>query len=631
MKVKKVCVSCLSFCISFAALFVAQAAWSLGCYDPGEAWSADAKVSKDQSSWSDESVYVATGQTVYFRAVRDTQLGPVEEMDTKDDAPMPPDQKDDLTYSWDLAGGQNANFSDNNRNANCIYNTGGNRTVTLTVTDVGAPNYCDEGPKTDEVQVKVIDDLTVFPREAYVAVNKSKAFSAYVVQDNDAVDVTASSTFSSSRGSCTNSTFNAPSTPSASEGADWVRATYQEETTDSAHDSDVTVFDVEISTPAAFPVYLRLNEQVQLNSTVNPAGIAGDYMWTQVSGPAGKGSFSDSTIKNPTFSSGTPGIYKVKVDYTKDGSTASDTSGNIVVFDFEIIKPQDAQEFELTQANYTETPNVIFQARVLPVGVGGTIDWILDLSWDASPARSVFTKHKEFASGSGAEHTEKFTAEGGKLEIKASATVGGVTSDQKTITTYVIGRKAGIPNDTIIARVKELYDPDSELSQSEKDKLADVNWTDGICWGIIVKESSTMQFYNQVVENYPVVRMPYVSDDNLNGKIGDDNDGSHVGLMQVETSKATAWNWLTNTADGVDLYESKLHIALNHWQNEKNTYPDATKWTAVQLEDNTSGHYRYGSSKGWYLNWDDDQKEWKVTSDADLKAYVEDVRANAAP
>jgi len=332
-------------------------------------------------------------------------------------------------------------------------------------------------------------------------------------------------------------TLTASDTPSDSEGSDWVRATYQGQTTDADHDCDLTVFDVEI------------------------------------------------------------------------------------------MEPDEADQFKLDQNDYRETSNIVFQARLLPTDLMGTINWVLELSWGPSPQRTGFSEQEQFSSDSGAEYTKKYTAEGGKLDVQASGTTHGVTCDPKTVTAYVVG--TAIPNDTIIARVKNLYDPDQELTQAEKDKLADLNWTDGICWGIIVKESSTMQFYNQTVENYPVERMPYVSDDDLNGKYGDDNDGSHVGLMQVVTTKARAWDWQVNTAYGVGFYEEKLSIALNHWQNVKDSYPDATKWTAQQLEDNTSGHYRFGTGRGWYLIWGDEGKEWDPTGDAQLKAYVEDVRANA--
>ena len=76
-----------------------------------------------------------------------------------------------------------------------------------------------------------------------------------------------------------------------------------------------------------------------------------------------------------------------------------------------------------------------------------------------------------------------------------------------------------------------------------------------------------------------------------------------------------------------------MSIALTYWQNVKNAYPDATKWTAHQLEDCTSGHYRFGGNvndpSDWYLIWDDVNEEWDVTTNTALKNYVDGVRANA--
>ena len=410
------------------------------------------------------------------------------------------------------------------------WSTGGTKTVTA---------CCCSSCASKEVDI--ISELTVLPGEAYVAVNGTKAFSVWACVGGSATDVTGSATFTTSNGSFSGNTLTASSTPSASEGADWVKAIYQSNTTDAAHDCDLTVFDMTI------------------------------------------------------------------------------------------VQPSDGDEFELSEGNYTKTPNITFKGQVYPEDADGTINWTLDLSWDPSAQRSGFTSQRTPTSSSGVAHTEVYEAEGGELEVKAYATVYDATSSEKTITVYVIGDKSGIPNATICTRVKNLYDPDSELSQSEKDKLADLNWTDGICFGIIVNESSTMQFYNGAVYNYPdTVRMPYVSDDNENSTYGDDNDGSHVGLMQVVTTKERAWNWLTNTEYGVALYHSKLHLALGHWQDEKDTYPDATKWTAAQLEDNTSGHYRYGAGRGWYLYWDENEKEWNSDeADESLKNYVDYVRAYA--
>jgi hypothetical protein len=57
---------------------------------------------------------------------------------------------------------------------------------------------------------------------------------------------------------------------------------------------------------------------------------------------------------------------------------------------------------------------------------------------------------------------EYFQAEGGKLVVTASASVGGVSCDSDTVTVYITG--CAIPNAKICTRVKCLYDPDSYLT-----------------------------------------------------------------------------------------------------------------------------------------------------------------------
>lgn len=379
--------------------------------------------------------------------------------------------------------------------------------------------------------------------------------------------------------------------------------------------------------------YTPVGEDVEVYAEVVNYEVAGpiDYwIWNKppalhISGPPVENDYNSTA----TFYSYTPGQYTVYAHgFDHYGQSGSDWA-YVYVIDVEILDPDDEDEFELSESNYTKTPNITFKARVLPVGVDGTINWTLDLSWDPSPERLGFTSQRTPTSQSDEEHIEVYEEEGGELEVKASATVDGVTCEENTITVYVKGHS--IPNATICTRVKNLYDPDSELSQSEKDKLADLNWTDGICFGIIVKESSTMQFYNGAVYNYPdTVRMPYVSDDNTNDTYGDDNDGSHVGLMQVVTTKERSWNWLTNTEYGVDFYQGdKFDIALDHWQDVKDEFSDATKWTAAQLEDCAVGKYGPYAGVGWYWNWDKNDKEWEETTHAGLKNYVDYIRANA--
>lgn len=251
--------------------------------------------------------------------------------------------------------------------------SGGDNTAVLNTSTAGYYQYRARNGAGDtwkeSSEVKITDDLTVLPWEAYVCVSGTKEFEAWACVGGSATDVTSSARFTTSNGSFSGNTLTASSTPSASEGTDWVRATYQGNITDADHDCDLTVFDMTI------------------------------------------------------------------------------------------VQPSDGDEFELSEGNYTKTPNITFKGQVYPEDADGTINWTLDLSWDPSAQRSGFTSQRTPTSSSGVAHTEVYEAEGGELEVKAYATVYDATSSEKTITVYVIGDKSGIPNATICTRVKNLYDP----------------------------------------------------------------------------------------------------------------------------------------------------------------------------
>ena len=93
--------------------------------------------------------------------------------------------------------------------------------------------------------VEIIVNLTVMPREAIVPVgDDTKDFEAWSVSNGVSTNVTAQSTFSTNNESFSGNTLTAGSNSSSSKGSDWVRATYQSETTDNDHDCDLTVIKI---------------------------------------------------------------------------------------------------------------------------------------------------------------------------------------------------------------------------------------------------------------------------------------------------------------------------------------------------------------------------------------------------
>jgi hypothetical protein len=117
------------------------------------------------------------------------------------------------------------------------WNTTGTQTVTACLGDSCAS-------KT----IEIIDGLTVVPREAYVPINGTKDFEAWICDESgNAVPKTSADGVKwkakPGRGNFTDDTYNAPAGPSSQEGSDWVKATYDKK--DSY--STLTIFKVEIT------------------------------------------------------------------------------------------------------------------------------------------------------------------------------------------------------------------------------------------------------------------------------------------------------------------------------------------------------------------------------------------------
>ena len=119
--------------------------------------------------------------------------------------------------------------------------------------------------------------------------------------------------------------------------------------------------------------------------------------------------------------------------------------------------------------------------------------------------------------------------------------------------------------------------------------------------------------------------MPRVSDDNEDGTHGNDNDGSHVGLMQMGNSLERAWDWQENCDDGVDHFHDKVGVAMDEWDDWKAEYTEATGWTAEQLEDVAIGFYGPHGGQGTYWIWDDEDDEWSELKPSRLKALIKEL------
>lgn len=238
-----------------------------------------------------------------------------------------------------------------------------------------------------------------------------------------------------------------------------------------------------------------------------------------------------------------------------------------------VLKPEDKiggtpifylDKIPLSEENYTSTSNIPFKAKLYGDAFTGEINWKTGLKWEPSPKRSPLIETKTFSTISEEEHYEKYLSMGGGLGISATANLKStflplhakwLPSGMSVGYIMVTGPEGGIPKDKITTRLVELY----------KDGA-----TPRLMTGIAMIESSYMQFYKHNF-NYPDLWMPRVSDDSGDGIWGNENDGSHVGLMQMDIRRGyvsdgerwqRAWDWLINTQEGVNFFKNeKIRLA----------------------------------------------------------------------
>jgi len=100
----------------------------------------------------------------------------------------------------------------------------------------------------------------------------------------------------------------------------------------------VYVVEVEIDEPDDFPVYIGLDAGLTLEASVSPATASGGtFSWSQVSGPAGAGTFESGDVATTSFSADTVGTYTVQIEYSIGGITCSALSGTIEVCDAKMV------------------------------------------------------------------------------------------------------------------------------------------------------------------------------------------------------------------------------------------------------------------------------------------------------
>lgn len=166
------------------------------------------------------------------------------------------------------------------------WTTPGTKTVTVS-----------SGNCSLSMEIEVINGLTVFPKEAYVSVESTKEFSAWACVNGVATDVTSSSTFTTDNGAMKRTTgltdgpnnyvLHSGSTASSNKDADYVKATYNGNTTDDADQyCKLTVIEVNITDNSDNEITSKttvsVGQKVDLGFKVEPSGLSSptDIQWT---------------------------------------------------------------------------------------------------------------------------------------------------------------------------------------------------------------------------------------------------------------------------------------------------------------------------------------------------------------
>lgn len=271
----------------------------------------------------------------------------------------------------------------------------------------------------------------------------------------------------------------------------------------------------------------------------------------------------DTTVTSGDFPNGFPG-------YNAGGQNTfgvNVTSGTLCVEHVDItltyttapltiVQPSDNQDFDLTQANSTATNPIHFEARTVPANATRQVDFNVLLEYATSGGRGTTPDTRGFQAQPASVHDETYTGMGGRLTVNASATINNQTVNAQQVRATITG--VALAEATITTRLVDLY------------RNGD---TPRLMTGIAQVESSYLQFRTRTLYG----RSDLWPTESFDG-------GSHMGLMQMPITMAHAWNWETNTADGVDLFQEKLRAAHRIMRRIINANHGLRQLTGVELE-----------------------------------------------
>jgi hypothetical protein len=222
----------------------------------------------------------------------------------------------------------------------------------------------------------------------------------------------------------------------------------------------------------------------------------------------------------------------------------------------EIVRPTADQDFDLGPQNFTATDPVTFEARLTPPDAARSVDWNVLLEYQTSGGRGASENRRTFQTQAGRTHDETYQSMGGRLTVNANAVINSQTVNADPVTATITG--VPIADNLITARLETLY------------RNGD---TPRLPTGISQVESTYRQFAVITLYNR-ADRWPTESFDG----------GSHIGLMQMPVAMEVAWNWESNTRDGVSLFEEKVRTAHRLMRRIIQANRGLRQLTGVELE-----------------------------------------------
>lgn len=235
-------------------------------------------------------------------------------------------------------------------------------------------------------------------------------------------------------------------------------------------------------------------------------------------------------------------------------------------------QPTDADQFPIAASGPLGIDEATDPIAFSATGVGSsqTVTWKTTLNYQTSggvPQPKGFTVSSSFHTTGTAPSSSAFTSEGGLLKV--FATVGTFTDQITNDEVVGVTPPTGIPYSTITSQLESLYSSVSYiLYKGNKVSFSPV--TPELMAQVATVESSERQFADKGLY-YSDSSWPLESPKET-VKRRTIPAGAHIGLMQLPTTMADAWDWLQNAHDGVLLpndYSFQDKLGTGYWLSVK--------------------------------------------------------------